>query len=70
MTTCRQHDPLDDLYPEDLPPAAQAISRSLTAWRLNQFSNPGSHGVGVFLNTLADHGYTLSALNQPQESPA
>lgn len=66
MTTSRQYQPLDDLRRDDLPKAPKAIADVLDEWvsrKLGIIS--GSHDVGLFLDLLADEGYTVITTPKP-----
>lgn len=64
MITSKQYQPLDALKRDDLPKAAKAVADVLDEWRHREHGIiAGHHGVGLFLDLLADAGYAVVARN-------
>lgn len=66
MITSQQYRPLDDLKRDDLPKAPKAVADVLDDWVARKHGILSSHhGVGLFLDLLADEGYTITLLHRP-----
>lgn len=56
----RVHEHLDRIRRDDLPEEPRAVADVLDNWLVRMYGvHSGSHNVGLFLDLLADEGYTV-----------